>query len=100
MDRFNVGDKVRVKEYRHDLNSHYSNDGIGRRGLNMPRLVGRDVCIIDLSDGHGLTYRVVGLNYDGWRGRSNDIVACWVEPEELEAVKPTAGLGQVNASSD
>ncbi len=87
MSELKVGSKARISKFDDAHGSGYTEAGVSKRNRVMPRLVGHDVCIIDLSDAHGLTYRVVKLNYDGWRGREEEILSCWVEPEEIEAVQ-------------
>lgn len=83
--QFKVCDKARVKQYNQKVWS-FSAEGKAVRAKVMPRLVGKIVVVIDYSDGHGLCYRVVAPNFDGWRGRDDELQVAWVDPSELEPV--------------
>lgn len=63
---FKVCDRARVIKY--DSNSAEFNDiGKQNRANNMLSMVGKIVLIVDLSNSHGLSYRVVKPNFDGSR---------------------------------
>jgi hypothetical protein len=84
--RFNVCDKARIKQYILDDDRNYPEEGQVKRRTIMPRIVGSVVVVVDYSDAHGLTYRVVVPNFNGHRGSKQDLDIVWVEPNELEQV--------------
>lgn len=83
---FNVCDKARLKQYDPEADG-FSQEGKANRARIIPPIVGRIVVIVDYSDGHGLCYRVVAPNFNGWRGRDEEMEFVWVNPSELEEIK-------------
>lgn len=84
--QFNVCDKARLKQYNREADREFSDTGKEHRARSMPSLVGKIVVVVDYSDGHGLCYRVVVPNFNGFRGRENEMEIVWVDPSELEPV--------------
>ena len=81
-----VCDKARIKQF--NQKADFSEEGKAHRARAMPRLVGHIVLVVDYSDGHGLCYRVIAPNFNGHRGRENELEIVWVDPSELEYVDP------------
>jgi hypothetical protein len=82
--RLNVLDRARVVRYENVADRGYVEGERRNRAATMPSLVGQTVVIMDVSDGHGLSYRVMAPNLDGAKGREKALPPCWVEATELE----------------
>jgi hypothetical protein len=83
MKRLEVGDKVRIVRH-HEASDHQFNAILRslRRGI-VPKLIGSEAVVMDLSDSHGLCYEVATANRNGNAGRVEPL-RCWVVPNEVE----------------